>query len=86
MSEDTTRPSEPVEAEPQPPAVDGGAAGKGGWLDRIERLGNKVPHPAIIFGDPAARFGVRADRPAELGTNGPWLAAAPGGTLPASAT
>ena len=21
----------------------------GGWLDRIERLGNKVPHPAIIF-------------------------------------
>ena len=36
-----------------------GAAGAGttkdveparsGWLDRIERLGNKVPHPAIIF-------------------------------------
>lgn len=22
---------------------------KSGWLDRIERLGNKVPHPAIIF-------------------------------------
>jgi aminobenzoyl-glutamate transport protein len=22
---------------------------KRGWLDRVERLGNKVPHPAIIF-------------------------------------
>jgi aminobenzoyl-glutamate transport protein len=51
MSEDTT-PREPVgatQAEPRQPAVDDGAAGKGGWLDRIERLGNKVPHPAIIF-------------------------------------
>ena len=52
MSEDTTKPSEPVDSiEPgtAEPAVDSGAAGKGGWLDRIERLGNKVPHPAIIF-------------------------------------
>jgi aminobenzoyl-glutamate transport protein len=41
MSEDMTRSTEE-------PAVDAAPAG-GGWLDRIERLGNKVPHPAIIF-------------------------------------
>jgi aminobenzoyl-glutamate transport protein len=34
---------------PKEPAVEAGTPGKGGWLDRIERLGNKVPHPAIIF-------------------------------------
>jgi aminobenzoyl-glutamate transport protein len=41
MSGSTTTPKEPT--------VEAGAPGKGGWLDRIERLGNKVPHPAIIF-------------------------------------
>lgn len=45
-SDKATEAAESVTAEP---AVDAGAAGKGGWLDRIERLGNKVPHPAIIF-------------------------------------
>jgi aminobenzoyl-glutamate transport protein len=52
MSEGTTKSGEPVEPagpDTSQQAVDAGVAGKGGWLDRIERLGNKVPHPAIIF-------------------------------------
>jgi aminobenzoyl-glutamate transport protein len=52
MSEGTTKPREPTEpSEPgtPEPAVDADDAGRRGWLDRIERLGNKVPHPAIIF-------------------------------------
>jgi aminobenzoyl-glutamate transport protein len=52
MSERTTKPDEPVEptaTDTVQAEVDAGAAGKRGWLDRIERLGNKVPHPAIIF-------------------------------------
>jgi aminobenzoyl-glutamate transport protein len=44
---DVTRSSDPV--KPAEPTVDADAASGRGWLDRIERLGNKVPHPAMIF-------------------------------------
>jgi aminobenzoyl-glutamate transport protein len=51
MSEGTgsDKPAETIEPGAPEAAVDAGAAGKRGWLDRIERLGNKVPHPAMIF-------------------------------------
>jgi aminobenzoyl-glutamate transport protein len=51
MSEGTRsdKPAETIEPGAPETTVDTDDSGKGGWLDRIERLGNKVPHPAIIF-------------------------------------
>jgi aminobenzoyl-glutamate transport protein len=54
MSDPTTEPAEPADrAEPTEPGAAAAGEPKRGFvqrmLDGIERVGNKVPHPAIIF-------------------------------------